>query len=102
MSTLSDPYGDAGTWHACAGCGASTGLPPGTDTCPDCQSDPDAYPLAEPVGPVQPHTRPSHAEPLRAEHFTAGDLMDIWLAGGTFAAAVEDISHHYIGDPGTW
>jgi hypothetical protein len=39
---------------------------------------------------------------LRAEHFRPEDVLDLMLAGSGFAAAIADIVHHNIGDPGCW
>jgi hypothetical protein len=39
---------------------------------------------------------------LRAEHFTELDLLDLSYAGDVFAAAIDDVSRHHIGDPGGW
>ena len=49
-----------------------------------------------------PVNRADRAAALPAEAFTATDLADIYNAGGIFAAALADITHHHIGDPGSW
>ncbi len=69
-------------WRNCGGCGTLAALPPEQDRCGDCVK---------------------HAQ-LRglADHFDRNDLGEVAFAGCVFAAAVADIAHHEIGDPGSW
>jgi hypothetical protein len=76
---------DGAVWRTCTGCGALAALPPDIDLCAGCQPGTDARSVQ-----------------LRAEHFAPGDLADIFFAGCVFAAAIADIAHHEIGDPGSW
>jgi hypothetical protein len=39
---------------------------------------------------------------LSPDDFTPDDVADIADAGFGFAAALADIAHHHIGDPGCW
>jgi hypothetical protein len=39
---------------------------------------------------------------LRAEHFDDLDVLDIASAGSVLAAAIADIAHHQISEPGYW
>jgi hypothetical protein len=79
---------DGAVWRTCGGCGTLAALPPNIDRCAGCQPG------------DQPPSRT--VVELRPEHFAAGDLADISFAGCVFAAAIADISHHEIGDPGCW
>jgi hypothetical protein len=76
---------DGTIWRTCGGCGTLAALPPDVDRCATCQPGSDA-----PV--VQ----------LRSEHFAPGDLADISFAGCVFAAAIAEVAHHEIGEPGGW
>jgi hypothetical protein len=69
-------------WRTCGGCGILAPLSPDVDRCGDC---------------VQ-------ADQLRglADHFDHNDLADVSFAGGVFAAAIAEVAHHEIGDPGSW
>jgi hypothetical protein len=81
---------DGAVWRTCGGCGTLAALPPDIDRCTGCQLGADRAPAA------------GIAVELHAEHFAPGDLADISFAGCVFAAAVADIAHHEIGDPGVW
>jgi hypothetical protein len=76
---------DGAVWRTCTGCGTLAALPPDLDRCTSCQPVTDAS-----------------STQLHAEHFTPGDRADISFAGCVFAAAIADIAHHEIGDPGVW
>jgi len=47
-------------------------------------------------------TQPKTAIRLRADHFSPVDVLDIATAGGVFAAAIADVAHHQISEPGYW
>jgi hypothetical protein len=79
---------DGAVWRTCGGCGTLAALPPDMDRCTTCQ------PNGQPSSPAVVQLRP--------EHFAAADLADISFAGCVFAAALADIAHHEIGDPGCW
>ncbi len=51
---------------------------------------------------LQDSPQPKAAIQLRADHFTPDDFLDIAEAGGVFAAAIADIAHHEISEPGCW
>ncbi len=85
MPTLSNAAGDHAEWRTCAGCDTLAPLTPDTDRCDACR-----LPARQTV------------RRLRAEHFTPADVLDIIYAGSGFAAAVADVAHHQIGDPGYW
>lgn len=50
----------------------------------------------------KPKTRAEAALLLPADGFDDIDLSDIYDAGCMFAAVLRDITHHEIGEPGSW
>ncbi len=52
--------------------------------------------------PTLHHADRSTSVRLRAEHFTDLDVLDIASAGSVLAAAIADIAHHQISEPGYW
>lgn len=55
-----------------------------------------------PSTPVGPASRADSTALLPGDAFTRIDLAEIRNAGSIFALAIADISHHHIGDPGSW
>jgi hypothetical protein len=96
MSTVSDTarvtIADGAVWRTCTICGRLAALAPDIECCDAC---------AEVAPPPRP-TRVQRAAALPVEAFATGDLSEIYFAGCVFAAAVADIAHHEIGDPGSW
>jgi len=72
---------DGAVWRNCPGCGQLTAMPPNVERCPRCTE---------------------LANTLTADAFGEIDLNGIYEAGCTFAAALHEISHHHIGEPGSW
>ena len=95
MPKLSDPTGAAtpggAVWRRCAGCGTLAALPPTVERCPGCAEQVPALP-----------SRAERAAALPAAAFTPDDLAEISFAGCVFAAALADVTHHHIGEPGSW
>jgi len=54
------------------------------------------------VPTLQEPSQPKAVKPLRADHFTPVDVLEISSAGGVFAAAIADVAHHQISEPGYW
>jgi hypothetical protein len=81
----SDAEGQVQEWRACARCGGCAPLPPDIDRCKTCRRS------AQPI-----------KVRLLGEHFTGADVLDMMSAGSVFAAAITDVVHHQIGDPGVW
>lgn len=77
---------DGAVWRNCPACGRLAALAPDAVQCGGCTTK----------------TRADSARLLPIDGFTETDLGDIYEAGCTFAAALHDIAHHNIGDPGGW
>jgi hypothetical protein len=69
-------------WRACRGCGTLAALPPDIDRCGECVKADELTGLAD--------------------FLDRADLAEIGWAGSVFAAALAEVTHHEIGDPGTW
>ncbi len=70
-------------WRTCAGCGqyrATNSTDSRYVTC----------------------TAAAHRPVPQPTDFTTSDVADIAYAGCIFAAALADVAHHHIGDPGSW
>lgn len=51
---------------------------------------------------LQQPAQPKAVMQLRADHFTPDDVFEISMAGGVLAAAIADVAHHQISEPGYW